>query len=164
MSYCWDGPTGPHSKSCGCPCVADGCKHAAGDDVQAYVTEMQGQLRQFTLTPTGWMTESWHTPLVFDARRHIANPRSELRRSARWWELEAMRGYTGVVDEDGMTSSDRSRMYAANQRWLVELMDAGRAVTSDARGVYVDGELASKVAERNRKAAEKAAAKAEKDS
>ena len=36
-----------------------------------------------------------------------------------------MRGYINVVDEYGMNSSDQSRMYAANLRWLVELMDAG---------------------------------------
>ncbi len=39
-----------------------------------------------------------------------------------------MRGYTHSVDEYGMNSSDRSRMYAANLRWLVELMDAGVTV------------------------------------
>jgi len=67
--------------------------------------------------------------------------RQHYRWIARWWELEAMRGYE---------SSDRSREYAANYRWLVEVMDAGRRVTADSRGVYVDGELASKVQEKAR--------------
>jgi len=51
--------------------------------------------------------------------------RAQLRAVARWYELQALRGYTGVLDEDGLTSSDRDRQYAANQRWLVELLDAG---------------------------------------
>lgn len=58
-------------------------------------------------------------------RVSLAIERRTLRRSARWWDLEAMRGYVGVVDEYGMNSSDRSKMYAANSRWVVELMDNG---------------------------------------
>lgn len=42
--------------------------------------------------------------------------RRDLRVVARWWELEAMRGYP---------TSDKSREYAANMRWLVELLDNG---------------------------------------
>lgn len=68
--------------------------------------------------------------------------RAHYRWIARWWELEAMRGYE---------SSDRSREYGANYRWLVELMDAGRRVTADAHGVYVDGDLASKVQGRGKR-------------
>lgn len=51
--------------------------------------------------------------------------RADFRRCARWWELEAARGYDSHVDEYGMNSSDRSKMYAANMRWMVELLDAG---------------------------------------
>lgn len=80
--------------------------------------------------------------------------RADYRAIARWWELEAMRGYVGVRDEDGKTSSDRSRGYAENYRWLVELMDNGHRVTADAHGVYVNGELASRYMERQRKAAQ----------
>lgn len=43
----------------------------------------------------------------------------------------------------GYASADRSRQYAANYRWLVELMDNGHRITADSHGVYVDGELAS---------------------
>lgn len=94
--------------------------------------------------------------MVFDARRHIPNLRTVLRRYARWLELEAQRGYTGVIDDDGKTSSDRSREYAANYRWLVELMDAGRRVTADSHGVFVDGVLASEYARRGVMAAQRA--------
>lgn len=48
-------------------------------------------------------------------RAHVAK-RHNLRRNARWWELEAMRGYP---------SADDSRRYARNLRWLVELIDNG---------------------------------------
>lgn len=53
--------------------------------------------------------------------RHVVTPRTqrEFRRTARWWELEAMRGYD---------SSAKSLEYAANMRWLAELMDAGVTV------------------------------------
>jgi hypothetical protein len=73
--------------------------------------------------------------------------RAHYRWIARWWELEAMRGYE---------SSDRSREYAANYRWLVELMDAGHRVTADAHGVYVDGMLASECARRGERAPRRA--------
>lgn len=48
----------------------------------------------------------------------VVTPRTrrDFRWRARWWDLEAMRGYP---------SSDDSRRYAANMRWLVELMDNG---------------------------------------
>lgn len=42
--------------------------------------------------------------------------RRDLRRRARWWDLEATRGYP---------SSSKSREYAMNIRWLVELLDNG---------------------------------------
>ena len=48
-----------------------------------------------------------------------ARSRRDLRVLARWWELEAQRGYP---------SSDKSREYAANMRWLIELLDNGVAV------------------------------------
>jgi hypothetical protein len=72
----------------------------------------------------------WITEMQLGMRRSLYSPRTraDLRRNARWWELEALRGYTSGVDEYGMNSSDRSLMYAANQRWLVELLDAGRQV------------------------------------
>ena len=38
--------------------------------------------------------------------------RRDYRRAARWWELEAMRGYD---------SAPRSRAYAATMRWAAEL-------------------------------------------
>ena len=78
--------------------------------------------------------------------------RREFRRIARWWELEAARGYP---------SAESSCQYARNYRWLVELMDAGRRVTANAHGVYIDGELASVVAERGRRAEERATQRAE---
>lgn len=81
---------------------------------QDEITALQAPLRD----------RRWHPPMS----GRPPNERTRLRRRARWWELEAMRGYAGVVDEYGMNSADRSRMYAANQRWLVELMDAGVAL------------------------------------
>jgi hypothetical protein len=78
------------------------------------ISEMQEPLRE----------PRWHPPM---SGRPL-NERTRLRRRARWWELEALRGYDWAVDEYGMNSADRSRMYAANQRWLVELMDAGVVV------------------------------------
>jgi hypothetical protein len=65
---------------------------------QDQITEMQQRLGPSPVTP---------------------RTRRDFRRRARWWELEAMRGYP---------SSDRSREYAANMRWLVELMDNGVTV------------------------------------
>lgn len=72
-------------------------------------------------------SQEWITEMQLRMRRSLYQPRTraDLRRNARWWELEAMRGYDGVVDEYGMNSSDRSKMYAANIRWCVELADAG---------------------------------------
>lgn len=122
---CTGHPIGPHLKTCGCPCAPEGCKHAASWAVQDRVSEAQRRLRPRFVTRYGEVQELWHPPLVWDAKRHLENRRAILRHSARWWQLEAMRGYTGVVDEDGKTSSDRSREYAANQRWLVELLDNG---------------------------------------
>lgn len=60
----------------------------------------------------------------------VPRVRAHYRWIARWWELEAMRGYE---------SSGRSLEYAANYRWLVEMMDNGHAVHSDAHGVRIDG-------------------------
>jgi hypothetical protein len=96
--------------------------------------------------------EHWHPPFVFDARRHFANLRREFRRVARWWELNALRRYAYQPDDNGLQSWERDLQYAHNYRWFVELMDAGRRVTADAHGVYVDGELASKVQDRERRA------------
>lgn len=62
---------------------------------QAQITEMQQRLAPMPVT---------------------ARTRRDFRRLARWWELEAMRGYP---------SSEKSREYGANMRWLVELMDNG---------------------------------------
>lgn len=69
--------------------------------------------------------------------------RGHYRAIARWWELNAERRYTGLVDDDGATSWQRDLRYAASYRWLVELMDNGQTVTADAHGVYVNGELAT---------------------
>lgn len=88
--------------------------------------------------PFGRPAEAWHPPIVFDARRHLPNVRANLRRIARWWELEAMRGYE---------SSERSRQYGANYRWLVEMYDAGRFSVRKlpiGSAVFIDDELASK--------------------
>jgi hypothetical protein len=49
----------------------------------------------------------------------VPRTRAHLRALARWWEIEAMRGDP---------ASERSREYAANMRWLVELLDAGHKV------------------------------------
>lgn len=135
VSVMYDGPVGPHSKSCGCPCRPDGCKHAAAWEVQDRVAEAQRRLREK------------HGIIV------VPRCRAHFRAIARWWELESERGYTGVVDDAGLNSSDRSRMYAANYRWLVELMDNGHRVTAYAHGVYVGDELASAYMARQRKAA-----------
>lgn len=51
----------------------------------------------------------------------------------------------------GYDSAELSRQYAANYRWLVELMDSGRRVTADARGVYIDGEVIGKYLERTKR-------------
>lgn len=100
------------------------------------------------------MTADWITEAQRQLPPHPVVPRlrAHYRRIARWWELEAMRDYIGVIDEDGKNSSDRSRQYARNYRWLVELMDAGHRVTADAHGVYIDGELASVVQARGERA------------
>ena len=45
----------------------------------------------------------------------------EFRRHARWWELEALRGYDWILTGSTITSSDASAMYARNQRLLSEL-------------------------------------------
>lgn len=125
VSVCWDGPVGPHRKSCGCECTLDGCKHAAPWVTQLAVDEAQRRLREK------------HGTIV------VPRYRAHFRAIARWWELNAKRRHTGVIDDDGTTSWQRDLMYAANYRWLVELMDSGHQVTSDASGVYVDGELAT---------------------
>jgi len=89
---------------------------SAHDEVQMYVTAMQARMRRRFLTAAGIVEESWHPPLQRNPRLHVPNRRADLRRTARWWELEAMRGYP---------SSGRSLEYAANLRWLVGLLDAG---------------------------------------
>jgi len=133
VSTCWDGPIGAHMKSCGCPCLAAGCKHAASWDIQDRATQGQRFIRQL---------REYHGCVV------VPRTRAHFRWIARWWEIEASRGYE---------SSERSREYAANYRWLVELMDAGHQITADAHGVYVDGELASAYVDRGRRAAKRAA-------
>lgn len=50
---------------------------------------------------------------------HWPRTRRDFRVIARWWEIEARRGYP---------SSAQSFEYAANMRWLVELMDNGVTV------------------------------------
>lgn len=101
-------------------------------------------------------TESWIGEMQSRLRPRPVVPRlrRDYRAIARWWELEAMRGYDWDPSGSGLTSSEWSRLYAANYRWLVELMDTGHRVTSDAHGVYVDGELASAYMARARKRAE----------
>lgn len=125
VSICWDGPVGPHRKSCGCECTLDGCKHAAPWATQLAVDEAQRRLRDR------------HGAIV------VPRCRAHFRAIARWWELNAQRRYTGLVDDNGQTSWQRDLVYAANYRWLVELMDNGHRVTADDHGVYVDGILAS---------------------
>lgn len=134
VAECWDGPMGPHLKSCGCPCAPEGCKHAASWAVQDRVTEAQRRIRER------------YGVIVIPRRR------AHFRAIARWNELEAERRYSGMIDEDGLMSWERDLRAARNYRWLVELMDAGRRVTSDGRGVYIDGELASKAIEREQRA------------
>lgn len=61
--------------------------------------------------------------------------RGDYRRTARWWELEAMRDLSYEVEpgkwvregkrtvyKPGVTSSDKSREYARNMRWAAELV------------------------------------------
>jgi hypothetical protein len=64
-------------------------------DVQARITEQQLAMGPQPVTP---------------------RTRADLRRRARWWELEAQREYQ---------SAGRSREYAENMRWLVEMLDNG---------------------------------------
>lgn len=90
---------------------------------QDQITEAQRRLGPGSLSLTFW--QRWARIHGRDKRRPV-HERRELRRRARWWELEAMRGYA---------SSERSRQYAANLRWLVELMDNGHRVT----GVTFEG-------------------------
>lgn len=137
VSPLWDGPTGEHAKSCGCPCVPEGCKHAAPWAIQDRVTEAQRRLREK------------HGIIV------VPRSRAHFRAIARWNELEAERRYQDTPDDDGLMSWERDLRAARSYRWLVELMDAGRRVTADAHGVFVDGELASKVAERAKRAEHK---------
>ncbi len=96
---------------------------AAPQEVQDYVTDMQRRLWPRFLTSFGWVREPWHPPMVFDAKQHMAHLRANLRRDARWWELEAMRGYTGVIDENGKTSSDRSRIAWLLAEGYIELRE-----------------------------------------
>jgi hypothetical protein len=44
----------------------------------------------------------------------VCRTRTDFRRCARWWELEARRGYE---------STARSLQYAANMRWAAELTE-----------------------------------------
>jgi hypothetical protein len=46
------------------------------------------------------------------AQPPVCRTRTDYRRRARWWELEARRGYE---------STARSLQYAANMRWAAEL-------------------------------------------
>lgn len=94
-----------------------------GAMTQDQITEAQRRLGPGSLSLTFW--ERWARIHSKDKRRPV-HARRELRRRARWWELEAMRGYP---------SSERSRQYAANLRWLVELMDNGHRVA----GVTFEG-------------------------
>jgi len=98
VSPCIPGPLGEHRKPCGCPCVPDGCAHAAPDNLQARVTEQQRRI------------VAQHGTIV------TPHTRAQLRALARRWELEARRGYPSAPD---------ARRYAANLRWQVELLDAG---------------------------------------
>lgn len=52
-------------------------------------------------------------------RGTVARTRTDYRRTARWWELEARRGYASHQD---------SLRYAANMRWAAQLA-----------GLYGDG-------------------------
>ena len=72
----------------------------------------------------------------------VPKTRADFRRIARWWDLEAMRGYE---------SSGRSRQYAANQRWIVEMMDNGHKVESTIHGVFIDGLVFGDYIRKNRK-------------
>lgn len=62
-------------------------------------------------------------------------PRGDYRRSARWWELEAMRGHDWEVEsgawvrdgkrtvyQPGVTSAEKSREYARNMHWAAEMV------------------------------------------
>lgn len=79
-----------------------------GDAYQASITVMQQRLRP----------------------RLVVTPRTqrEFIRVARWWELEAMRGYDNGIDEYGMNSSHHAMMYGANMRWCAELLADGHRI------------------------------------
>lgn len=51
--------------------------------------------------------------------------RHNLRRGARWWDLEAARRYDNGIVDYGLVSWQMSHLYAFNQRWLLELLDNG---------------------------------------
>lgn len=65
----------------------------------------------------------------------VPRTRRDFRRIARWYELEAMRGYPSHM---------KCLEYAANMRWIVELMDSGVAVV----GRRFDELLKERAAER----------------
>lgn len=79
---------------------------------QEKITDLQRQLQVSELE-----FSRWRPPMSFDVRFHSGGrKRVLLRRKARWWELEATRGYASSAD---------SARYAADMRWLVELLDSG---------------------------------------
>lgn len=67
----------------------------AGPEAQAQITELQRKI---------------------PPRPPVPQTCQDFRRAARWWELEARRGYE---------SSPRSRQYAANMRWAAERRRGG---------------------------------------
>lgn len=71
------------------------------------------------------MTDATEQEAITEAQRRLPpskavdRTRSDYRRTARWWELEARRGYASASD---------SLRYGANMRWAAELA-----------GIYGDG-------------------------
>jgi hypothetical protein len=115
VSICVDGPIGPHRRSCGCVCSPDGCAHAAGDYVQRYVSMQQRRLRE--RRPRRLESNG---PRIIRRRPPPLGRRAQLLADARWWELEARRGYP---------SSNKSREHTSNLRWLTELLGNGVDIT-----------------------------------
>lgn len=54
-------------------------------------------------------------------RPAVLRTRDDFRRVARWWELEALRGYSHDAG-DKMTSSQKSALYGRNMRWCAEVV------------------------------------------
>jgi hypothetical protein len=56
-------------------------------------------------------------------------------RSARWWLLEAQRGYDGHRDEDGLCSWQQSLLYVRTQRWFADAVARGARFAAGGRRI-----------------------------